>query len=129
MGTLVALDDVSLELAPGEILGVVGESGAGKSMTGAAVMQLCRRPPGLLPARSCSKGGGSTIFRGGNGQDSRPQDRRDFPRPADQPHPLFTIGDQIEETIRTHLRVGAAEARERALNLLRRWAYRRRPSA
>jgi len=119
-GTLVALDDVSLELAPGETLGVVGESGAGKSMTGAAVMQLL--PP---PARIAA----GEILLEGRRIDDLPAAAMDkirgrrigaiFQDPLTSLNPLFTIGDQIEETIRTHLPVGAAEARERALNLLR----------
>jgi peptide/nickel transport system ATP-binding protein len=119
-GPLVALDDVSLEIAPGEILGVVGESGAGKSMAGSAVMGLL--PP---PAHVVS---GAILFEGKR-IDNLPVAAMDrirgrrigaiFQDPLTSLNPLFTIGDQVEETIRTHLPVGAAEARERAIGLLR----------
>ncbi len=64
-GTLLALDDVSFDIARGEVLGVVGESGAGKSLTGAAIIGLLE-PPGASPAaRSCSTASASRPWRRG----------------------------------------------------------------
>ena len=118
-GTLRALDDVSFEIAPGEILGVVGESGAGKSLTGAAIIGLLD-PPG----RIC---GGEILFDGQR-IDNLPYEQMRamrgrhigaiFQDPLTSLNPLFTIGRQLIETIRTHLPVSEAEARQRAIRLL-----------
>ena len=89
-GTLRALDDISFDIAPGEILGVVGESGAGKSLTGAAIIGLLE-PPGRIA-------GGEIRFEGqridnlpydADAPDARPQDRRDLPGPADLAEPAL----------------------------------------
>ena len=79
-GTLRALDRISFAIAPGEVLGVVGESGAGKSLTGAAIIGLLQPPDGSPAGRSCWKASASTIWRpsrcgvsaaGGSGRSSR----------------------------------------------------------
>ena len=89
-GTLVALDDVSFDIEPGEVLGVVGESGAGKSMTGAAIIGLLE-PPGRIA-------GGEILLDGRRidnlpyeemRRDPRPADRRDLPGPADHAEPAL----------------------------------------
>ena len=118
-GVLTAVDDISFDIRRGEVLGVVGESGAGKSMTGAAIIGLID-PPGRI-ARG-------TIHLGGERIDNlSPSDMRAmrgkriamvFQDPLTSLNPLFTIAEQIVETIRTHLSVGAREARERAIALL-----------
>ncbi|HWK82210.1 MAG TPA: ABC transporter ATP-binding protein [Caldimonas sp.] len=118
-GTLVALDDVSFEIAPGEILGVVGESGAGKSLTGAAIIGLLD-PPGRIAA--------GEIRFDGRRIDALPYEEMRkvrgrsigaiFQDPLTSLDPLYTIGQQLVETIRTHLPVNAAEARRRAVRLL-----------
>ena len=118
-GTLRALDDISFDIAPGEILGVVGESGAGKSLTGAAIIGLLD-PPG----RIC---GGEIRFDGRRIDDLPYEQMRAirgrhigaiFQDPLTSLNPLFTIGRQLTETIRTHLPVTEAQARERAIRLL-----------
>jgi peptide/nickel transport system ATP-binding protein len=118
-GTLRALDDVSFEIAPGEILGVVGESGAGKSLTGAAIIGLLE-PPGRIA-------GGQVVLEGQR-IDNLPQDKMRqirgrkigaiFQDPLTSLNPLYTVGRQIVETIQAHLPVSNEEARKRAIGLL-----------
>ncbi len=118
-GTLLALDDINLDIAPGEILGVVGESGAGKSLTGAAIIGLLE-PPGRIA--------GGEILLDGQRIDNLPYEAMRkirgrqigaiFQDPLTSLNPLYTIGQQLTETILTHLPVSAAEARQRAIQLL-----------
>jgi len=119
-GTLVAVDRVSFSIEPGEVLGVVGESGAGKSLTGMAIIGLLE-PPGRI--------GAGEILLEGERIDRLPYEelRRIrgrkigaiFQDPLTSLNPLYTVGRQLEETILTHLAVTRREARERALRLLR----------
>ena len=118
-GTLVALDGVSFDIAPGEVLGVVGESGAGKSLTGAAIIGLLE-PPGRVAA-------GEIRFDGRRIDDLSYEEMRRlrgrhigaiFQDPLTSLNPLYTVGRQLVETIQAHLPVGAEEARQRAIRLL-----------
>lgn len=118
-GTLRALDDISFEIAPGEVLGVVGESGAGKSLTGAAIIGLLE-PPGRIAS-------GQVVLEGQRidnlayDQMRRIRGRKIgaiFQDPLTSLNPLYTIGRQLTETIQTHLPVTAQEARRRAISLL-----------
>ncbi|RDH96554.1 peptide/nickel transport system ATP-binding protein [Caldimonas thermodepolymerans] len=119
-GTLLALDDVSFEIQAGEILGVVGESGAGKSLTGAAIIGLLE-PPGRIA--------GGEILLEGERIDRLPHEamrrirgRRIgaiFQDPLTSLNPLYTVGRQLIETIQTHLPMNHAQARQRAIQLLR----------
>jgi peptide/nickel transport system ATP-binding protein len=118
-GSLRALSDVSFGIAPGEVLGIVGESGAGKSLTGAAIIGLLQ-PPGRIS--------GGRIVYDGERIDTLPDDvmRRlrgrqigsIFQDPMTALNPLLTIGHQLVETIRTHLPLSEAEAVARAVSLL-----------
>jgi peptide/nickel transport system ATP-binding protein len=118
-GTLLALDDISFDIAPGEVLGVVGESGAGKSLTGAAIIGLLE-PPGRIA--------GGEILLEGQRIDQLPYEQMRairgrkigaiFQDPLTSLNPLYTIGRQLTETILTHLPVSAEEARQRAIRLL-----------
>jgi peptide/nickel transport system ATP-binding protein len=118
-GILTAVDGVSFDIAAGEVLGVVGESGAGKSLTGAAVIGLIEPPGRIL---------GGTVHLGGARIDNLPAEAMRkvrgkrigmvFQDPLTSLNPLYRIGDQIVETIRTHTRVAEREARERAIALL-----------
>jgi peptide/nickel transport system ATP-binding protein len=118
-GTLLALDDISFCIAPGEILGVVGESGAGKSLTGAAIIGLLD-PPGRVA-------GGEIRFEGRRIDNLPYEEMRRlrgrsigaiFQDPLTSLNPLYTVGRQLTETIRAHLPLNAAQARERAIGLL-----------
>jgi len=118
-GTLVAVDDLSLTIERGEVLGVVGESGAGKSMTGTAIIGLLE-PPGRI-----AKG---EILLDGRRIDNLPyEDMRKirgrqigaiFQDPLTSLNPLYTVGRQLVETILTHLPLTPAQARKRAVELL-----------
>ncbi len=119
-GTLVAVDGVSLSIEAGQVLGVVGESGAGKSLTGSAIIGLLE-PPGRIAAGEVRLEG-ERIDRLPHEQMRRIRGRRIgaiFQDPLTSLNPLYTVGRQLEETILTHLAVPAREARERALALLR----------
>ncbi|PHK96894.1 methionine ABC transporter ATP-binding protein [Pseudoroseomonas rhizosphaerae] len=118
-GTLTALDDVSFSIRAGEVLGVVGESGAGKSMTGAAIIGLLE-PPGRI-ARG-------EILLDGQRIDNLPREKMRrirgkqigaiFQDPLTTLNPLYTVGRQLQETILTHLPMTPAQARARAIHWL-----------
>ncbi|MBX3530949.1 MAG: ABC transporter ATP-binding protein [Rhizobiaceae bacterium] len=119
-GNFRAVEDVSFDIMPGEVLGVVGESGAGKSMTGSAIIGLIE-PPGRIT-------GGEVLLDGRRIDNLPPEEMQKlrgkrigmvFQDPLTSLNPLYRIGDQIVETIRRHLPVSEAEARERAIGLLR----------
>ena len=118
-GTLVAVDGVSFSIAPGEVLGVVGESGAGKSITGAAIIGLID-PPGRI-------GSGQILLGDRRIDNLQPEALRRvrgreigavFQDPLTSLNPLYTVGRQLAETISTHLGLSASAARRRALELL-----------
>ena len=119
-GTLRALDDISFDIAPGEILGVVGESGAGKSLTGAAIIGLLE-PPGRVA-------GGQILLEGQRIDQLNNDEMRHirgrkigaiFQDPLTSLNPLYSIGRQLTETILAHLPVTPQEARQRAIQLLK----------
>ncbi len=119
-GRLVAVEGISFSIAPGEVLGVVGESGAGKSITGAAVIGLLD-PPGRISGGEIRLEG-ARIDNLSHDEMRRVRGRRIgaiFQDPLTSLNPLYTVGAQLVETIRTHLEVSASAARDRALALLR----------
>ena len=118
-GLLTAIDDVSFTIAPGEVLGVVGESGAGKSITGTAIIGLLE-PPGRIAQ--------GQILLNGKRIDNLSYDQMRairgreigaiFQDPLTSLNPLYTVGRQLTETIQTHLDLSAEAARKRAIELL-----------
>ncbi|MGL5447959.1 MAG: ABC transporter ATP-binding protein [Rhabdaerophilum sp.] len=118
-GTLRALDDISFSIRRGEVLGVVGESGAGKSLTGSAIIGLVERPGRITSGQ---------IHLKGERIDNLPPDRMRairgrkigmiFQDPLTSLNPVFRVGDQLIETIQTHTGMSNAEARQRAIALL-----------
>jgi len=119
-GNLQALTDVSLTIRRGEILGVVGESGAGKSMTGMAVLGLLE-PPGRICAGEIRIAGQRTD----NLSDLEMEEVRGrmvgavFQDPLTSLNPLFSVGQQLVETIRLHSDRNRSEARSHAVDLLK----------
>jgi len=118
-GVLTALDGVSFGIEAGEVLGIVGESGAGKSMTGAAIIGLLE-PPGRIA-------GGRILFDGRRIDDLPYEEKRRlrgkeigaiFQDPLTTLNPLYTVGRQLAETMTTHLPIGPGEARKRAVQWL-----------
>ena len=119
-GVLRAIDDISFSIAPGEILGVVGESGAGKSLTGASIIGLLE-PPGRVAS--------GEVWLEGQRIDNLPYEEMRkvrgrrigaiFQDPLTSLNPLYSIGRQLTETILTHLPVSPQEARQRAIDLLK----------
>jgi peptide/nickel transport system ATP-binding protein len=118
-GILVAVDDVSFSIEEGEVLGVVGESGAGKSVTGAAVIGLLE-PPGRI-------GRGDIRFEGrqlnGLPQETMRRIRGAkigaiFQDPLTSLNPIYSIGRQLIETLTTHTDLSPSQARSRAIDLL-----------
>jgi peptide/nickel transport system ATP-binding protein len=118
-GALKAIDAVSFVIAAGEVLGVVGESGAGKSLTGTAVLGLLESPAEMT--------GGRILLEGRRIDQLDEEDMRAlrgpvigavFQDPLTTLNPLQTVGRQLAQTITTHFDVSASEARARARQLL-----------
>jgi peptide/nickel transport system ATP-binding protein len=116
---LQVLTDVSFTVMPGETVGVVGESGCGKSLTALSIL-------GLLPRRGCRRTGqimfeGRDLVQFGEADMRKVRGRRIgmiFQEPMSALDPVFTVGHQITETVRAHFRVSSSEARERAVDAL-----------
>ena len=118
-GVLVAVEGVSFEVNPGEVFGLVGESGAGKSLTGQAIIGLLE-PPGYIA-------NGSITLEGKRINNLPHQKMRAlrgrkigmiFQDPLTSLNPLYTVGRQLVETIQTHLDLSASQARQKAIDLL-----------
>ncbi|GJM22289.1 MAG: ABC transporter ATP-binding protein [Planctomycetota bacterium] len=121
-GTVKAVDGVTYTLNAGETLGVVGESGCGKSVTAMSILQLIPTPPGRYVE-------GEILFRGKNLLDAREDELRSvrgndiamiFQEPMTSLNPVFTVGTQIIEVLRLHRKMNAKDARAYAIEMLQR---------
>ncbi|MSP48954.1 MAG: ABC transporter ATP-binding protein [Alphaproteobacteria bacterium] len=119
-GEVTAVDDVSFDLGKNEVLGIVGESGSGKSVTALSILGLLPEPPGRVA-------GGQVLFEGQDLltlSESRMQAIRGgdismiFQEPMTSLNPVFSVGDQVMETIRVHEKLGQKDARDRAIEML-----------
>ena len=121
-GTAKAVDGVSFDVRPRETLGIVGESGCGKSVTSLSILRLIPQPPGEIA-------GGRILFRGldlfGLPEKEMRKIRGNeiamiFQEPMTSLNPVYTVGDQIGEVLRLHRDMSKDEARERSIEMLRR---------
>lgn len=119
-GTVHAVENMSLEVGKGETLGLVGETGAGKTTTALGIMQLVPNPPGKIIS-------GEIIFEGENLLKKTPQELRKvrgnkismiFQDPMTSLNPVMTVGDQIGEVIKLHQKINAKEAWKKAQEML-----------
>src|SRR5438067_4715318 len=120
-GEVRAIDGVSFEIGESKTLGLVGESGCGKSVTSLSIMRLIPSPPGRIV-------GGEILYRGRDLLKLNKEEMRKirgneismiFQEPMTSLNPVFTVGDQIGEAIRLHQKVGKREARERTIAMLK----------
>ncbi|MCF7936649.1 MAG: ABC transporter ATP-binding protein [Synergistales bacterium] len=119
-GLIRAVDGVSFSIEPGETLGIVGESGCGKSVTALSIMRLVARPVGRIA-------GGRILFEGEDLLDKSPGAMRSirgnriamiFQEPMTSLNPVYTVGRQIMEPLMLHRRLGGGEARKKAVAML-----------
>jgi peptide/nickel transport system ATP-binding protein len=120
-GTVRAVDGVSFEIAARSTLGIVGESGCGKSVTALSIMRLITSPPGRIA-------GGTIHYAGRDLLALRPAEMRAirgnriamiFQEPMTSLNPVFSIGDQVGEAVRLHQKKSRREARQVAIEMLR----------
>lgn len=116
-----AIDGVSLHVKPGECLGIIGESGSGKSVTALSVMGLVASPPGVITGGAVRYDGTDLI--GAPYKHLREMRGKNvayiFQDPLATLHPLYKVGDQLVEAIRSHYSISGAEGRKKAIDLLR----------
>jgi peptide/nickel transport system ATP-binding protein len=120
-GVLKAVDDVSVTIDPGETLGLVGESGCGKSVTASSIMRLIPMPPGRIA-------GGEILFDGIDIVRRPESEMRKirgkmismiFQEPMTSLNPVFTVGDQVAEVIGLHEKLSGREIRDRVIEAFR----------
>jgi len=120
LGTLRAIDDISFDIYPGEMLGIVGESGCGKTVTALSLLGLIPSPPGRIA-------GGQILFQGrdlANMPEARIRKLRGreismiFQEPMTALNPVFTVGNQMIEVLRRHHCLNTSDARKRAIAML-----------
>jgi peptide/nickel transport system ATP-binding protein len=120
-GEVRAIDGVSFEIGEGKTLGLVGESGCGKSVTSLSIMRLIPSPPGRIV-------GGEIVYRGRDLLKLNTEEMRKirgneismiFQEPMTSLNPVFTVGNQIGEAIRLHQGLGKKETRQKTIDMLR----------
>jgi oligopeptide/dipeptide ABC transporter ATP-binding protein len=120
-GEVRAIDGVSFEIGEGKTLGLVGESGCGKSVTSLSIMRLIASPPGKIV-------GGEILYRGRDLLKLKNEEMRKirgneismiFQEPMTSLNPVFTVGNQIGEAIRLHQGLGKKETRQKTIDMLR----------
>jgi oligopeptide/dipeptide ABC transporter ATP-binding protein len=120
-GEVRAIDGVSFEIGEGKTLGLVGESGCGKSVTSLSIMRLISSPPGKIV-------GGEILYRGRDLLKLKNEEMRKirgneismiFQEPMTSLNPVFTVGNQIGEAIRLHQGLGKKQTREKTIEMLR----------
>jgi peptide/nickel transport system ATP-binding protein len=119
-GVARAVDGVSLEIGAGETLGIVGESGCGKSVTALSILRLIQ-PPGRIEAGSVIEFEGKDIVTLGDDEIREIRGNRIsmiFQEPMSALNPVFTVGDQVAEVARVHAKVSRKEAWDRAVEML-----------
>ncbi|MET3290141.1 UNVERIFIED_CONTAM: peptide/nickel transport system ATP-binding protein [Brevibacillus sp. OAP136] len=121
-GAIPSVDGVNIRVGKGEVVGIVGESGCGKSVTSLSIMRLIPSPPGKIV-------GGSIRFKGEELIECNEKRMRQirgneiamiFQEPMTSLNPVYTIGDQIGEAVRLHTKVDKREARKKAVEMLKR---------
>ena len=119
-GMVRAVDDVSLVIESGDVLGIVGESGCGKSVLSLSILQLLPKPPAIFA-------GGKIIFEGRDLLQATAEEVRKirgnrisiiFQEPMSALNPVFTIGNQLSEVFRVHWSLGRAEALAKSVEML-----------
>ncbi|MGH7507110.1 MAG: ABC transporter ATP-binding protein [Longimicrobiales bacterium] len=121
-GTARAVDGISFSIEKGEVLGIVGESGCGKSVTSLSILRLVPEPPGEIVEGSSIRFAGRELLalRESEMRSVRGNDiAMIFQEPMTSLNPVYTVGDQIAEAVRLHRRVGRKEARAQAVDMLR----------
>jgi oligopeptide/dipeptide ABC transporter ATP-binding protein len=120
-GEVRAIDGVSFEIGEGKTLGLVGESGCGKSVTSLSILRLIQSPPGKIV-------GGEIFYRGKDLLKLNKEDMRKirgneismiFQEPMTSLNPVFTVGNQIGEAIKLHQGLGKKETRQKTIDMLR----------
>jgi peptide/nickel transport system ATP-binding protein len=120
-GEVRAIDGVSFEIGEGKTLGLVGESGCGKSVTSLSIMRLIQSPPGKIV-------GGEILYRGKDLLKLNSEAMRKirgneismiFQEPMTSLNPVFTVGNQIGEAIKLHQGLGKKETRQKTIDMLR----------
>ena len=121
LGIVPAVDGIDLEILPGQTVGLVGESGCGKSVTALSIMRLIAQPPGRIVE-------GQILYNGRNLLDLPPAQMRKirgkeiamiFQEPMTSLNPVFTVGEQIAEAIRLHEGLGRRDAMDKTVEMLR----------
>lgn len=121
-GLIRAVDDISFSINKGQTVGLVGESGCGKSVTSLSILRLIQSPPGRIEPSSKIIFGGEDIVKLSEPQMRGLRGNRIsmiFQEPMTSLNPVFTIGDQIGEVFRIHRGASKKEARERSIEMLR----------